>query len=227
MCDATAPYWSETARTRRPASVEEAGGIPADLAEALHRRGGTVDADPARPQRRERNVHDASRRGGGAAERTSEADRLAGGDAEDRVALLHRVGVHHPGHGLLVGADVGGGDVVRGADQRADLAGVAAGHPLELGGAVTTRVDADAALGAAVGHVEQGALPRHPHREGAYLVEGDVGRVAKAALGRSAGEVVLHAVADEQLDLAAVAAQRDADGHFATGVASMAYMPSS
>jgi hypothetical protein len=131
------------------------------------------------------------------------------------VALLHRVGIHEPRHGLLVRADVGGGNVVRGTDKRADLAGVAAGHPLEFGGAVTAGVDADATLGAAVRHVEKGAFPRHPHREGTYLVQRDVGRVAQAALGRSAGEVVLHPVADEQFDLAVVSVKRDADRHLA------------
>ena len=39
-----------------------------------------------------------------------------------------RVGVHHPGHGLFVGADVRGGDVVLRTDQRHDLGGVAPGH---------------------------------------------------------------------------------------------------
>ena len=123
--------------------------------------------------------------------------------------MLHRVGVHHPGHRLLVGADIGGRDVVLGADQRADLAGVAAGHAVRVRWCCTAWVDAHAALGAAVGDIEQGALPGHPHRQGADLVEGDVGGVAKAALGRSARDVVLHSVPDEQLDLAGIAPQRD------------------
>ena len=60
---------------------QEPCGISADLAEALHRRGGSVDPDPARPQGLQRNVHDATRRGGGTAERAAQADRLAGRDA--------------------------------------------------------------------------------------------------------------------------------------------------
>jgi hypothetical protein len=39
------------------------------------------------------------------------------------VAALHRVGVHQPGHGLLVSADIGRGDVLRGTDQRAGAKG--------------------------------------------------------------------------------------------------------
>jgi len=36
---------------------------------------------------------------------------------------LHRVGVHQPGHGLLVSADIGRGNVLRGPDQRAGAKG--------------------------------------------------------------------------------------------------------
>ena len=57
------------------------------------------------------------------------------------------------------------------------------------------RVDRDAALGAAVGHVDDGALPRHPHRQRAHLVDVDARGVAQAALAGAAGDVVLHAVA--------------------------------
>ena len=93
--------------------------------------------------------------------------------------------------------------------------GVAAGHALELGHGVLARVDRDAALGAAVRHVEQRALPGHPHRERAHLVEVDVGCVAQAALGRAAREVVLHAVADVEPALAVVHAQRHGHGQLA------------
>ena len=47
-------------------------------------------------------------------------------------------------------------------------------------------VDDDAALAAAVGDVHDRALPGHPHRQGANLVERDVLVVADAALGRAA-----------------------------------------
>ena len=47
--------------------------------------------------------------------------------------------------------------------------------------------------------VDDGALPRHPHREGAHRVEGLLGVEADAALARSAGVVVLDAEAAEDL----------------------------
>ena len=39
------------------------------------------------------------------------AQRLAGDDGRDRIAVVHGVGVHDPGHDLRVGVDVGRGDV--------------------------------------------------------------------------------------------------------------------
>ena len=151
--------------------VEETGRVPAHLAEPLHGGGGRLGADAPRRQRGQRHVHHAARGGGAAAQRATKGDRLSGAHAQYGVAALHRVGVHQPRHGLLVGADVGRGDIVFGTDQRADLTGVAAGHALELGGAVLTRVDADAALGPAVRNVEQRAFPRHPHGQRPDLVE--------------------------------------------------------
>jgi hypothetical protein len=48
------------------------------------------------------------------------------------VADVHRVGVHHPRHDLIVGVDVGRGDVLLGADRVDDLGDVAAGQRFEL-----------------------------------------------------------------------------------------------
>ncbi len=57
--------------------------------------------------------------------------------------------------------------------------------------------DDDAALGAAKRDVDDRALPGHPHRQRLDFVEGDVGVVADAALGRAAVDVVLDPVAGE------------------------------
>ena len=77
----------------------------------------------------------------------------------------------------------------------------------------------DAALGAAEGDVDDGALPGHPGGEGADFVEGDVGGVADAAFAGAAGDGVLDAVAGEDFDGAVVHADGDVDDDFAGGVA--------
>ena len=80
-------------------------------------------------------------------------------------------------------------------------------------------VDDDAALAAAVRDADDRALPGHPHRQGLDLVEADVLVVADAALGRAAAEVVLDAVAGEDLDRAVVHLHGEVDGQLAARLA--------
>jgi hypothetical protein len=136
------------------------------------------------------------------------------------VALLLRVGVHDPGHHLLVGAQVRRRDVAVGADHLDDLGRVAARDALELAGRELARVDAHAALGPAEGEAHDRALPGHPHGERRGLAERDVLVVADAALGGPHGEQVLHAVAVDGVDLVVVvAAERERHDVGALGAA--------
>ena len=130
-----------------------------------------------------------------AEDRAADRDRLPGHDLGDRVAGLHRVRVHHPGHRLLVRRHVRRRDVLLGPDHRQELGGEAAGQPLELGLRERARVAAHAALRAAVGQAEERALPRHPHRERRALAERDLEVVADPALRRPEDARVLDAVA--------------------------------
>ena len=132
--------------------------------------------------------------------RPSEPPRWSGLPVTTPVAVragVHRVRVHHPGHDLAVGVHVGRRDVALRADDDADLAGVAARHALELLQREQLRVDADAALGAAVRQVHGRALDRHPGRQRHHFLERHVGVVAHAALARAARQVVLDAKALE------------------------------
>ncbi len=70
-------------------------------------------------------------------------------------------------------------------------------------------IDRDAALGAAVGKVRERALPGHPHRECLDLVDVGRGVEAQTALGRTAGDVVLDAVALEHANAAVVHLHRE------------------
>src|SRR6202040_2176164 len=97
--------------------------------------------------------------------------------------------------GLLVGAHVGRGDVLFGADELDELCGVASGHSLELALGHLLRVADDAALRSSEGDIDDGALPGHPGGERANFVEGDVGGVTDAAFGGAAGDGVLDAIA--------------------------------
>ena len=149
----------------------------------------------------------------------AEADRLAGHDARDRVAGVHGVRVHHPGHDLGVGVDVRRRDVLLGPDEDLDLGEEPAGQALQLLLAELLGIDDDAALAAAVRDADDRALPGHPHREGLDLVERDVLVVADAALGRAAAQVVLDAIAGEDLDRPVVHVDREVDGELAPWLA--------
>jgi hypothetical protein len=94
--------------------------------------------------------------------------------------------------------------VLGGADQQADLAGVAARQALQLTLGQLARIDADAALGAAVGHVHGRVLHRHPGRQGHHFGQRHVLVETHAALAGAAAEVVLHAVALEVGDRAVI-----------------------
>jgi hypothetical protein len=146
-------------------------------------------------------------------------ERLAGHDCRHRVAGVHRVGVHNPGHHAGVGVDVRRGDVALRADQDRDLAREAAGEVLELAEGEPLRVDGHAALRPAERQADHGALPGHPHRQRADVVQVDVGVVADAALGRPARDVVLDAVAAQHRDRAVVHAHREVHRQLALAAA--------
>ena len=114
------------------------------------------------------------------------------------------IGVEHPGHDLRIGAGVGGGDVVHRADDRHDLAGIAAGEAFLFAHRQFSRIADDAAFRAAVGQIDQGVLPGLEHGQRHDFVHVDGGVIANAALERAAGVVVLGAIAGEDLDAAVV-----------------------
>ena len=195
----------------RAVLVQEHREVAADVPEALDDAREAVEAAIELLQRLAHREERSAGRRLLAAERAADVERLAGHDAEHRMALVHRVRVEDPRHGLGVRVHVRRRDVGRGADLVHDLAREAAGHPLELALRHRLRIAGDAALGAPEGDTGQGALPGHPHRQRPYLVEGDVGVVADAALRRPARQAVLDAIALEDLHPSVVHPRRDGD----------------
>jgi len=130
------------------------------------------------------------------------------------MAHVHRVGVHHPGHGLLVRVHVGGGHVPLWAQEVEDLGGVAAGDALQFAFREQHWVADESALGAPERDVDDGAFPGHPGSEGAHFVECDVGSEPDASLARAASDRVLNAVAREYFHSPVVETDWDVDGDF-------------
>ena len=105
----------------------------------------------------------ASAAGGFAAPaRSAQVDGLARDHGGLRVAGVHRVGVHDPGHGLLIGVHVGSGDVDLRPDEIEQLGGIAARDALQLAGREQIGIADHAALAAAERDVDHRAFPGHP-----------------------------------------------------------------
>jgi hypothetical protein len=137
------------------------------------------------------------------------------------------VGVGHPRHFPLARAVVGRGHV----DARADevllhqLVGVAARDAFELVDRVRRRFDPDAALGAAVRHVDDGALVGHERGERHDLFLVHVGREADAPLRGQLVMAVLHAPAMDDLDGAGGAPQREVEAVDAVAAPDLCQQP--
>jgi len=189
--------------------VKELGGVGADVAEALDDDSGPVDGHAEVLDGFVTDYGDAAAGGFFASARAAEVDGLAGDDGVNGLAHVHGVGVHDPGHSLLVGVHVGGGHVFFGADELDEFGGIAASHALEFALRHFLRIADDSAFGAPEGDVDDGALPGHPGGEGADFVESDVRRVTDAAFGGTTSDGVLHAVAGEDFDRAVIHADGD------------------
>ena len=196
---------------RRAFLGEELREEAPDVAEALHGDPRSAIGDVLLADRLADAVERAPRGRLEPAQRAADVERLAGDDAEHRVALVHRVRVEDPGHHGPVGADVGRRDVLLRPDLVDDLRRIAAGQLLELVARELLGVTRDPALRAAERDVHQRALPRHPHGERLDLVERDVGVVPDPALRRPARDVVRHPVSLKRLDRAVVHDDRDRD----------------
>ena len=203
---------------RAPRRERARAASPPNVAKTLDGHGGGSDrhihvGEVARDQ-----VGDAGPGGLATTLGAAEAEGFAGDDGGHEMADVGGVGVHHPAHHLLVGAEVGCGDIHLRADERDELLNVATRKVFELGGGKAGRIDDDATLGPAVGQADEGGFPAHPHGQRGDLAERDIRVEADAALGWAGGEVVLNAVALENADGAVVAPDRDGDHDGAVGV---------
>lgn len=148
------------------------------IAEPLDDGGRVVRADPKVCKRAADKVrHPASGRFA-AAERASRRHRLSGDDLVDRLALIHGIGVHEPGHDLRVRAHIGGHYVGMRTDQRDHLLHVAPRERLEFARRQGVRINRNASLGSPIGKSRQRTFPAHPDRQGGDFA--DIHRECKA-----------------------------------------------
>src|SRR5205085_3009227 len=85
--------------------MHELGGIGTDVAESLHDYAGGFTGDVELFAGLVANNHHAASGGFATAAGSADVDGLACHDSGNRLAHVHGVGVHHPGHDLFVGVD--------------------------------------------------------------------------------------------------------------------------
>src|SRR5262252_4650112 len=132
---------------------------------------------------------------------------------------MHGKRVHDPGHYLCVRVYVGGWDVAIRTHEDGDLGREPPRHVLEFAESQLSRIDDDAAFGTTVGDVDDRTFPGHPHRQRFDLVQRHVRVEPDAPLGRTSGDVVLDAVAGENLDPPVVHLNREVAGELALDLA--------
>jgi hypothetical protein len=112
--------------------VEQTGHHASHIAEPLNHHPPASQLEAQTVSGLVKHVHDSPTGRFPAPVRSSDHERLAGHHSRNAASLCHRIRVHHPRHGLLVGSEIRGGDVHVGSDERHDLGGVAPGHALTL-----------------------------------------------------------------------------------------------
>ena len=196
--------------------MECAGRDAADIAETLDRdaHAGDVPAPREQPPRQEALGREQAAVAGGLVTPVGAAhlDRLAGHHravVEARVQDI--VGIEDPGHGLLVGVQVGRRDILERAELVEQLRGEAPRDAAQLALAQLLGIAHQPALGAAERHVDQ--LGQRDD-----LLGGDAGVVADAALARPENAVMHDPVALEAAHAVVVHFDREVDHVDALGL---------
>src|SRR5262249_10407366 len=202
--------------------LHQHGSHGAHIAEALNDHAAAFAFDAELGQRLVAADHDASASGFASARGAAELDGLSGDNRGGGLSGMHRECVHDPGHGLLVGAHVGSGDVALWSEPAGKFGRIAARETLEFAAGHFARVADDAALGAAEGNVDDGALPSHPSSQSAYFIQAHVGGETNSAFAGSPDRGMENAIASEDLQRAVVHSHRDVHRNFLVGILQIA-----
>src|SRR5215472_8988716 len=112
--------------------MHELCSVGADIAEALDDDSGPIAVDIQLFASLIADDHHAAASRLAAATGSADVDGLAGYHRGHGLPHVHGVGIHHPGHDLFVGIDVGSGNVFFWTDEFDQLCCVAARHALDF-----------------------------------------------------------------------------------------------
>ena len=132
---------------------------------------------------------------------------------------MHRIRVHDPSHGLFVRIHVRRRHIFFRPDEVEQLRGIAASHSFELTHRHLLRITNDSSLCSTKRNIDHSTFPGHPRCQRSNLVDIHIWRVANSSLCRATREVVLHAIAFEDLNPARIHSRGNIDFEFPVGYA--------
>ncbi len=198
--------------------MHELRGEGANVAEALDHDAAAILLDAEFVEGFVAADHHAATSGFASSAGAAEFDGLAGDDGSGGFADVHRISVHDPRHGLLVRADVRGGNVALRTKPVGKFGCVTASEAFQFASRKFARIANDAAFGAAEWNIHHRALPSHPCGERAHFVDRNIGSKANAAFARAPHGGMKNAIPDEDLELTVVHANRNVEGDFFFGI---------
>src|SRR5205807_10642311 len=206
-----------------PPPMHKAGSVRAHIAEALNDYARLVPVHAEPFESLVADNHQPPSRGLIAPLGTAQFQWFSCNDGSDRVAHMHGVGIHDPGHDLLVRVDVRTRDIFFRTQDLNELRSVPSGESLEFTLRHLVWIAYHPTSCAAERDVHQGTFPCHPTREGTRLVKGQVGAVTDATLGWPPIDRVLHPESGEYLQTSIVQLHGDMHDDSAAGFAQ--YLP--
>ena len=148
--------------------------------------------------------------------RPAQLNRLSGYDRGCSLSNMHRVGVHHPRHGLFAGADVRCGNIALRPQPFRQFRGVPPRQSLYFSARQLARVTNHSALCAPKRDVHDRAFPGHPSRQSAHFVKRYVRSEANPAFSRPPHIRMQHPVTGENFQLPVIHAHRNVQRDFLT-----------
>src|ERR1700730_17892328 len=202
-----------------PSPMHEAGGIRAHIAKTLNDHSGLLWTHAVSLQGLATDDHQSTSRGFSASMGAAQFERFPGDHGRDRMADMHGVGIHDPGHDLLVRVDVRTEDIFFWTQHLHQVRRVASGEPLEFTLGHLVWIANHPAGCAAEGDIYHRAFPGHPTGECPRLVKSYVGAVTQATLGRPTIDGVLHPESGKCLQRSIVHLYRYVHDDLAGGIA--------
>ena len=136
--------------------------------------------------------------------RTTQIHWLSGHTSRNGVTLLHGNGIHDPRHNLAIGTNVWCWDIRSFTQNDANFGRISSGELLNFAQTQLFSIDFNRALSSTIRNINNGALPRHPHRKRCSFMNVNINVIPNPTLRWSSRRVVLDSITLEAHNLTIV-----------------------